>query len=65
MLEDADNKQSNFATELKNFDEGIKRFEENSFLNNLGLLSSAKEKVNKFKSRLFQKKKKNRENSNK
>ena len=65
MLEDADNKQSNFATELKNFDEGIKRFEEKSFLNNLGLLSSAKEKVNKFKSRLFQKKKKNRENSNK
>ena len=34
-LEDADNKQSNFATELKNFDKDIKTCEKKSFLNNL------------------------------
>ena len=36
-LEDADNKHSNFATELKHFDKGIKTIEKQSFPNNLGL----------------------------
>ena len=40
-LEDADNKQSNIATELKNFDKGTEILEKKSF-NNLGLLFSAK-----------------------
>ena len=53
-LKDADNKQTNFDTELKNFDKGIKTIEKKIFLNNLGLFSSAKEKVlNWFKSRLL------------
>ena len=30
-LEDADNKKSNFATELKNFDKGIKKLEQSLF----------------------------------
>ena len=30
-LQNADNKQSNFATELKNFDKGIKTFERSLF----------------------------------
>ena len=53
-IEGADNKQSNFANELNNFDKGIKTLDKNSFLNNLGLLFSAREKVlNSFRSRLF------------
>ena len=53
-IEGADNKQSNFANELKNFDKGIKTLDKNSFLNNLELLFSAREKVlNSFRSRLF------------
>ena len=53
-IEKAENKQSSFATELKNFDKGIKILEKNSFYNNLELLFSAREKVlNSFKSRLF------------
>ena len=42
--EKADNKRSNFANKLKNFDKGIKINEKRSFLNNLGLLFSAREK---------------------
>ena len=42
--EGADNKQSNFANELKNFDKGMKELEKKYFLNNLGLLFSAREK---------------------
>ena len=53
-IEKADNKQCNFANELKNFDKGIKGLENNSFLNDLGLLLSARGKVlNSFKRRLF------------
>ena len=53
-LEDADNNESKFATELKNFNKGIKTLEKKSFLNNLGLSFSAREKVlNSFKRRLF------------
>ena len=49
-----DIKQSNFADELKNFEKGTKTLEKKSFLNNLGLLFSAREKVlNNFKNRLF------------
>ena len=45
--------QSNFANELKNFDKGMKKPEKKYFLNNLGLLFSAREKfLNSFKSRL-------------
>ena len=44
-IEKADNKQSDFANELKNFDKGIKTFEKKSFLNNLGIFFSAGEKV--------------------
>ena len=37
-----------------NFDQGIKKLEKKYFLNNLGLLFSAREKLlNSFKSRLF------------
>ena len=43
-IEKADNKRSNFANKLKNFDKGIKTSEKKSFLNNLGLLFSAREK---------------------
>ena len=51
-LKDADNKQSNFVNELKNFDKGIKTTKKK--LINLGLLFSARENVlNNFKSRLF------------
>ena len=53
-LENADHKQSNFAIILKNFEKSTKILEKKSFLNNLGLLFSAREKVaNSFKSRLF------------
>ena len=53
-LKDADDKQSNFATELKNFDKSIKTIDTKSFLNNLGLFFSTREKVlNNFKSRIF------------
>ena len=39
---------------MKNFDRGTKTLDKKSFLNNLGLLFSAREKVlNSFKSRLF------------
>ena len=38
-LKDADNKQSKFATQLKNFDKGIKRIsKKNFFFKNLGLI---------------------------
>ena len=43
-IEKADNKRSNFANKLKNFDKGIKINDKMSFLNNLGLLFSAREK---------------------
>ena len=53
-IERPDNKQSNFANELKNFNKGTKPLDKTSFSNNLGLLFSAREKVlNSFKSRLF------------
>ena len=52
--EKADNKQSNFANELKNFEKGRKTLEKMYFLNNLGLLFSARKKIlDNFKSRLF------------
>ena len=52
-IEKADNKQSNFAYELKNFEKSTKTLEKKSLLNNLGLLFSAREQVfNSFKSRL-------------
>ena len=40
-----DHKQSNFAIELKNFENGTKTLEKKFFHNNLGLLFSAREKV--------------------
>ena len=43
-IEKADNKGSNFANKLKSFDKGMKINEKRSFLNNLGLLFSAREK---------------------
>ena len=53
-LENADHKQNNFAIDLKNFEKGTKKLSKKSFLNNLGLLFSAREKVlNSIKSRLF------------
>ena len=53
-LGNMDLKQSNFMTELKNFEKGTKSLEEKSFLNNLGLLFSPRKNVfNSFKSRLF------------
>ena len=59
-LEDADNKQSNFGTEISNFDKGKKAIQNKLFSNHLGLFFRAKvfkffrEKVlNNFKSRLF------------
>ena len=46
--------ETNFATELKNFDKDIKAIQKNSFLTNLELLFSIGEKVlNNFKSKLF------------
>ena len=48
-IEKADNKQSNFANELKNFGKGIKTVEKKFFLNNLGLLLFSAS----FKTRLF------------
>ena len=44
-LEEADDEQSNFAAKLKNLDKGKKYIEKEFFLNNLGLLFSAREKV--------------------
>ena len=56
LLENCNQKQSNFAIELKNFEKGTKTLEKKSFLNNLGLLFSTREQVlNNFKSRLFPK----------
>ena len=54
-LKNANLKQSNFAIELKNFEKDTKTLEKKVFfLNNLGLLFSAREKVlNSFKGRLF------------
>ena len=53
-LENADHKQTHSAIELKNFEKGTKRLEKKSYLDNLGLLFSEREKVlNTFKSRLF------------
>ena len=53
-IERADNKRSNFPNESKNFEKGTKSFEKKYFLNNLGLLFSAREKfLERFKSRLF------------
>ena len=48
-IEKADNKQSNFANELKNFGKGIKTIEKKFFLYNLGLLLFSVS----FKTRLF------------
>ena len=49
-----DNKQCNFANNLKNFNKGIKKLEKKYFLNNLELICSITEKVlNSFKNRLF------------
>ena len=57
-LEKTDNKQSNFVNELKNFEKGTKTLEKRSFLDNLGLLFSAREKLlDNFQSRLFPMKK--------
>ena len=54
-IEKADNKRSSLVNEFKNFHKGIRSLEKKSFLNNLGLLFGAREKVLKsFKSRLFQ-----------
>ena len=49
-LEDANDEQSNFAAKIKNLDKGKKTFKKDiknlkTFLNNLGLLFSAREKV--------------------
>ena len=53
-IENVNRKQSNLAIELQNFEKGTKTLEKKSFLNNLGLLLSAREKVlNSFKGRLF------------
>ena len=52
-LKDADKKQSNFATELKNFDKGIKTIE-TSLFDQLRIFFSAGEKcLNNFKATLF------------
>ena len=52
-LKNADNKQSNVSIELKNFEKRTKTLKK-SFLNNLGLLFSARKKVlNGFKRRLY------------
>ena len=53
-IEGADNKQINFANELKHFDNDTKTIDKRSFLNNLRQLFGPREKVLKnFKSRLF------------
>ena len=52
-MERVDNRLSNFANELKNFDKGTKTLDKKSFWNKEGLLFSAREKVlSSFKSRL-------------
>ena len=52
LLEDVDNEQSNFPTQLNNF-KGIKTIAK-KFLNNVGLFFSATVKVlNNFQNRLF------------
>ena len=54
-LEDSVEEQSNFASKLNNFlDKGKKIIEKEFFINNLGLLFSAREKLlNNFRNRLF------------
>ena len=53
-IEGAGNKQNNFDNELRNFDKSIKTLYKKSFLNNFGLLFSARENVlNSFEGRLF------------
>ena len=53
-IEGAGNKQNNFDNELRNFDKSIKTLYKKSFLNNFGLLFSAREIVlNSFEGRLF------------
>ena len=37
-IEGADNKQSKFANELKNFDKGTKTLDKKSFLKQLGII---------------------------
>ena len=53
-LRNADLKRGNFTIELKSFEEATKAIEKKSFLNNLGLLFSAREKaLNSFENKLF------------
>ena len=53
-IDGADNRQSNCINELKSFDKGTKTLDKKSFLNNLGLLFSARKNVLiSFKSKLF------------
>ena len=53
-IKGADNKQIDFANELKHFDNDTKTVDKRSFLNNLRQLFGPREKVLKnFKSRLF------------
>ena len=53
-LQNVDLKQSHFAVELKNFENVTKILQKKSFVNNLALLFSSREKVvYSFKSRLF------------
>ena len=57
-LKDSDYEQSNFPIKIKNWDKGKKKQLEKIFLNNLGLLLSARENVlNNLESRLFPMKK--------
>ena len=54
-LKDADDEQSKLANELKSIEKGIKPAEKNSFLSNIGLFLSTREKVlNNFISEYFQ-----------
>ena len=43
-VEGADNKQSKFANELKNFDKGTKTLDKKSFLKQLGIIIQCKGK---------------------
>ena len=53
-LGEADNEQSKLVNELKNVDKGIKQVKKRYFLNSLGLIPGAREKIlNNFKSRIF------------
>ena len=57
-LKYADGEQSNFFSKINNLDKGKKQLKNIYFLNNLGLLFSARENVlNNFKNRLFSLKK--------